>query len=134
MENPEKSASNETLLKAAQRVRLCVRLMGAALILACLERGGAFWAWGAFFGLVIVEINLHLLGSFLKAASMWRGSGLRPTLTRFYLAFGLTALACFLVVRNEWGHPAGFLIGLLSFALGLLAALLSLAAFPVKPS
>lgn len=123
---------NAALLASAQRVRTGARLAGALIIVLCFALGGKIWAWGAWMGAFLVEINLGFLYRFLQRAQDWSGTGLRPTLFRFYLAFGATALLCFLVIRNQWGHPLGFLLGLLSFAVGLGAGLISLTVRPVK--
>lgn len=128
-ESPEQNAA---FLAAAKRVRLCVRLAGLLSVLIAWYWGGRAWAWGAWLGAFLVELNMAILWRFLKRAHQWRGSGLRPTLFRFYLFFGATAIFCFLVIRNSWGHPVGFLLGLLSFMLGFFAALLTLAARPAK--
>jgi uncharacterized membrane protein YkgB len=73
----------------------------------------------------VVEINLSLLIRVLSRSSAWRGRSLWPTIFRFYLAFGLTIAVCALVVINKWGHPLAFLLGLLSFFIGLVLALVS---------
>ncbi len=121
---------NAAFLAACKRVRRSVRLAAGLAVLLSWGWGGRFWAWGALLGAFLVEINMGLLWRLLQNAHQWRGPGLRPTLTRFYLAFGATALACFLIIRNHWGHPVGFLLGLFSFVLGLALALVSLAARP----
>ena len=109
----------------ARRVRTCARLAALALAGICLAHGGTFWLLGALLGGLLVEINLSLLVRTLARAGDWQGRSLRPTLLRFYLAFGATIAACIVVIRAGWGHPLAFLMGLLSFLVGLFLALLS---------
>lgn len=123
---------NQTFLASFTRVRRCVRLAGGLGLLFCFWWGGHDWAWGAWLGTFLVEVNMSLLWKLLKRAHQWRGPGLKPTLLRFYLFFGVTAFLCFLIIRNNWGHPLGFLLGLLSFIVGLGLGLLTLAVRPVK--
>lgn len=114
----------------AVRVRNCSRLAALALMLACAAVGGLYWKdWlaGAFLGGLVVEINLSLLVRTLIKSVSWKGPSLWPTLLRFYLTFGATIVVCILVVRNHWGQPLAFLLGLLSFFLGLALGLISLA-------
>jgi hypothetical protein len=80
---------------------------------------------GAALGWLVVELNLDLLLLALRRAPHWPGRALKPFLFRFYLAFGATALVCFLAIRQAWGHPLAFLLGLLSFFFGLGLALIS---------
>lgn len=109
----------------AGRVRWCARL--AALVTAgiCAAVGGWEWLIGALLGGLLVEANLSLLRRAMIRSAGWRGRSLWPTLIWFYLAFGGTAVACFIVVRGHFGHPLAFLLGLLSFFAGLSLALLS---------
>ena len=109
----------------ARRVRTGARLAALALAGICLAHGGSFWLLGALLGGLLVEINLSLLVRTLARAGDWQGRSLRPTLFRFYLAFGATIAACILVIKSGWGHPLAFLLGLLSFMIGLFLALLS---------
>ncbi|MDR1043826.1 MAG: ATP synthase subunit I [Candidatus Adiutrix sp.] len=109
----------------ARRVRAGARWSALALSLAGLAGGGPSWFLGVVLGGLLVEINLNLLVRTLSRAAAWQGRSLRPTLTRFYLAFGATAVACVLVIRGGWGQPLAFLLGLLSFVAGLFLALLS---------
>lgn len=114
----------------AVRVRNCSRLAALALALACAIVGGPYWKdWliGACLGGLVVEINLSLLVRTLIKSASWKGPSLWPTLLRFYLTFGATIMVCVLVVRNHWGQPLAFLLGLLSFFLGLALGLISLA-------
>lgn len=114
----------------AVRVRNCSRLATLAIMPACAAVGGLYWKdWliGALLGGLVVEINLSLLVRTLIKASSWKGPSLWPTLLRFYLTFGATIVVCILVVRNHWGQPLAFLLGLLSFFLGLALGLISLA-------
>ena len=119
----------------ARRIRACARLAGLGLAAACFAVGGSHWLLGAVLGWLVVEINLSLMVRTLTRSADWRGRSLRPTLIRFYLAFGATGLACFLIIRNGWGQPLAFLLGLLSFFLGLSLGLISLALKkPAQPS
>jgi len=125
-------ASEITPAAGARRVRLGTRLAALALAGAALALGGAGGLAGALLGGLLVEANLSLLVLTLDRASEWRGQSLQGTLARFYLAFVLTALVCFLVVRFHWGQPLAFLAGLLSLIPGLALALLSFALSPPK--
>ncbi len=70
----EKSeCEHAAFLAAAKRVRLCVRLAAGSAVLLSLLWGGKLWAWGAFLGGALVEINLGLLWRLLKNARQWRG-------------------------------------------------------------
>ena len=117
-------------LAGARRVRFFTRLSALAIMAACVFVGGADWpVWlvGAFLGGLVVELNLNLLLRFLDKASNWKGRSLWPTLLFFYLSFGASIVICVLVVRNHWGHPLAFLLGLFSFVIGLSLGLISLA-------
>ena len=111
----------------ARRVRWCARLVALVMAGVCLIIGGEYWLAGALLGGLVVEINLGLLVRTLAGAANWRGRSLWPTLLRFYITFGATIVACVMVIRNNFGHPLGFLLGLLSFFIGLVLALLSFA-------
>lgn len=117
----------------ARRVRNCARLVGLALALGCALKGGPDWFLGAALGWLVVEINLSLLVRTLARSPRWRGRSLRPTLAWFYLTFGATGLACLLIIRNGWGHPLAFLLGLLTFFFGLVLGLVSLAVKKAEP-
>ena len=117
-------------LAGARRVRFFTRLSALALIAVCVYIGEADWPdWviGALLGGLVVEVNLSLLLRFLARASDWKGRSIWPTLLFFYLSFGASILICVLVVRNHWGHPLAFLLGLFSFIVGLALGLVSLA-------
>ena len=126
------SASEISPGAGARRVRLFTRLTALALAGAALARGGAEGLIGAALGGLVVEANLSLLVLTLDQASQWRGRSLGGTLARFYLAFAVTALVCFLVIRFRWGQPLAFLAGLLSLLPGLALALVSFAVSPPK--
>lgn len=114
----------------AVRVRNSARLASLGIMLACAAVGGLYWQnWliGALLGGLVVEINLSLLVRTLIKSASWKGPSLWPTLLRFYFTFGFTIVVCILVVRNHWGNPLAFLLGLLSFFLGLALGLISLA-------
>ncbi|UQZ87903.1 hypothetical protein C4J81_01180 [Deltaproteobacteria bacterium Smac51] len=128
----EARRQSENLLAAAGRVRWCARLAALAVIAAGLVMGGPSWALGAVLGGLVVEINLGLLTRLIRRAAEWRGPSLGPTLMRFYLTFGATIIVCVLIIRNHWGHPLGFLGGLLSFFVGLVLALISMAVRPLQ--
>ena len=117
----------------ARRVRWCVR--SAALVMAgvCAVIGGEEWLIGALLGGLVVEFNLSLLIRTLARSANWPGRSLGPTLVRFYLIFGLTIVVCVLIVRSHFGHPLAFLLGLLSFLIGLGLGLLSFAVSRPKP-
>jgi hypothetical protein len=106
-------------------VRLWARSAALALAGAGGLLGGPDWLAGALWGGGLVEINLSLLLRFLNRAPDWRGRSLKGTLAGFYLAFAATALVCWLVIRQHWGHPLAFLLGLLSGFIGLSLALLT---------
>lgn len=116
------------LVAGARRVRLLARLAGLILVTAGAAFGGPLWLKGGFLGWLVVELNLDALIRTLVRAPQWRGKSLWPTLLRFYLIFGATVLACFLAVR---GHvylgiqPLAFLLGLLTFFLGLVLGIIS---------
>ena len=119
----------------ARRIRTCARLAGLGLAAASFAVGGPHWLLGAVLGWLVVEINLSLMVRALARSADWRGRSLKPTLIRFYLAFGATGLVCFLIIKNGWGQPLAFLLGLLSFFLGLSLGLISLALKkPGRPS
>ncbi len=118
----------------ARRVRWCARLAGLILLVVCAVIGGEYWGTGAFLGWLVVELNLGLLVRTLARAPAWRGRTLWPTLARFYLTFGATVVVCILIIRNNWGHPLAFLLGLLSFFAGLVLALVSWAFKKPGPS
>lgn len=86
---------------------------------------GQKWLIGAMLGWLVVEINLGLLIRTLVRSSQWRGRSLWPTLLCFYFIFGVTAGVCLVVIRNHWGHPLAFLLGLLTFFAGLVLAIVS---------
>lgn len=114
----------------AVRVRGCARLAALLIAALCAVLGGPprlGWLLGALLGGLVVEINLSLLVRMLVRSPNWRGRSLWPTILRYYLAFGFTIIVCVVVVRNHWGQPLAFLLGLLSFFIGLALGLLSLA-------
>lgn len=114
----------------AARVRCFARLTTLVVMTVCAVLGGQGWTnWliGALLGGLVVDINLGLLLRTLMKAAEWKGRSLWPTLLKFYLTFGATVVVCILVVRNQWGHPLAFLLGLLSFFIGLSLGLVSLA-------
>ena len=109
----------------AGRVRWCARLTALVTAGVCTAVGGEPWLIGALLGGLVVEINLTLLIRTLTRAARWQGQSMWPTLIWFYLIFGATALVCLVVVRGGFSHPLAFLLGLLSFFIGLVLALLS---------
>lgn len=111
----------------ARRVRLFARLAGLAVAVTGLVLDLPGWLLGAFLGWLLVEVNLDFLVRTLVRAPLWRGRSLWPTLLGFYLLFGATGLACFVIIRQHWGHPLAFLLGLLTFFAGLVVGLFSLA-------
>ena len=111
----------------ARRVRWCARSAALVIIGVCAVIGGEEWLIGAFLGGLVVEINLSLLIRALARSANWAGRSLGPTLVRFYLIFGATVAVCLLIVRSHFGHPLAFLLGLLSFLIGLGLGLLSFA-------
>lgn len=116
------------LIAGARRLRLFARLAGLALVVAGAALGGRLWLTGGLLGWLLVEINLDLLIRTLVRAPFWRGRSLRPTLLGFYLLFGATVLACFILVRGHASfglHPLAFLLGLLTFFAGLVLGILS---------
>ena len=115
------------------RVRFMARLVAVVVAGAAWAVGGESWLVGAMFGGLVVEVNLTLLKHTLGRAKGWHGRALWPTLLGFYLAFGATVGVCFLVVRQNWGHPGAFLMGLASFFVGLVLALLSFTIKRPKP-
>lgn len=115
------------LIAGARRLRRGARLWTAAVAVVCGFMDGLPWFVGALLGGLVVEANLGLLLRFLSRAAEWRGTSIWPALIRFYFFFGATAVVCFLIIRNQWGHPLAFLLGLLSFFAGLVLALISLA-------
>ncbi len=121
---PAESRPDEAVA-GARRVRWCARLAALVLAVVCVIIGGRYWLSGALLGGLVVEINLGLITRTLSRAAGWRGRSMWSTLIWFYLCFGLTIVACVLVVRNHFGHPLAFLLGLLSFFIGLALALLS---------
>lgn len=126
------------LIAGTRRVRLLARLAGLMLAAAGAAFGGQLWLKGGLLGWLVVEINLDLLILTLIRAPQWRGKTLRPTLLRFYLLFGATALACFMAVgQHEYLgiQPLAFLLGLLTFFVGLVLGLLSFVAKkPERPA
>ena len=115
----------------ARRVRWCARMVALVTIVVCASGGGVPWLVGALLGGVLVEITLSLLVRVLSKSANWRGRSMWPTLGRFYLLFGLTAVVCVIIIRSHFGHPLAFLLGLLSFFIGLVLGLLSF--IVVKP-
>ncbi len=117
----------------ARRVRWGSRLAGLGVAAISLVLWGRFGLAGALLGWLVVEINLGLLVRTLIRSADWRGRSLWPTLIRFYLTFGATIVACVLIIRNHWGHPLAFLLGLLSFFAGLVLGLVSCAVKKPEP-
>lgn len=113
------------IIAGSRRVRGFARLTGLLLAVAGWVVGGREWMIGALVGWLVVEINLGLLIWTLVRAPQWRGRSLWPTLISFYLVFGATAAACLVIIRNHWGHPLAFLLGLLTFFTGLILAIIS---------
>lgn len=113
------------IIAGARRVRGFARLAGLLLASAGWVAAGREWMIGAMSGWLVVEINLDLLILTLVRAPQWRGRSLWPTLISFYLVFGATAVACLVIIRNHWGHPLAFLLGLLTFFVGLILAIVS---------
>lgn len=113
------------IIAGARRVRGFARSTGLLVAVAGWVVGGREWMIGALSGWLLVEINLGLLIRTLVRAPQWRGRSLWPTLISFYLIFGATAAACLVVIRNNWGHPLAFLLGLLTFFAGLILAIVS---------
>lgn len=109
----------------ARRVRWAARLAGLGVAGLGLLLWGESGLTGAFWGWLVVEVNLGLLVRTLVRSADWRGRSLWPTLIRFYLTFGATIVVCVLIIRNHWGHPLAFLLGLLSFFAGLVLGLVS---------
>ncbi|MDR1922234.1 MAG: ATP synthase subunit I [Candidatus Adiutrix sp.] len=120
-------ADAAALLASFQRLLAAVRLCACVAIMACWLGGGAQWFQGAFLGGLTVEVNLRFMRRMARNSPGWRGTSLAPTLVRFYLLFGVTALSCFVIVKYEAGHPLAFLAGLSSFFGGLVLGLISLA-------
>lgn len=116
----------------AGRVRCCARLAALITVVGCAIVGGAQGLIGALLGGLLVEINLSLLMRTMSRSANWRGRSMWPTLGRFYLVFGFTAVACVIIVRSQFGHPLAFLLGLLSFFFGVVLALLSFIIFKPK--
>ncbi|KXS55989.1 MAG: hypothetical protein AMR96_05150 [Candidatus Adiutrix intracellularis] len=109
----------------AKRVRFFARLTALVTIAATLRNAGTDWLTGVIWGALVVEINLSLLIRVLSHSATWLGHSLWPTIFRFYLIFGFTLAICALVIINKWGHPLAFLLGLLSFFIGLVLAIFS---------
>ena len=120
------------LIAGTRRVRLWTRLSSLVLAGGALVLAGAGGLVGAALAGLVVEANLSLLVLVMDRAPQWRGTSLKGTLARFFLAFAATALACFLVVHFQWGRPLAFLAGLLAPILGLALALISIAVSPLK--
>lgn len=112
------------------RVRFFARLAALAFIVTAMILGGLDWLAGAVLGGLVVELNFGILNRSLCRAVNWKRGSLWPTLLWFYLTFGVTVVVCVLAVRYHWGHPLAFLMGLASFFMGLVLALLS---FIIKP-
>lgn len=109
----------------ARRVRFFARLTALTTVAVTLRSAGTDWLAGVIWGALVVEINLSLLIRVLSRSAAWLGHSLWPTIFRFYLVFGFTLAVCALVIINKWGHPLAFLLGLLSFFIGLVLALFS---------
>jgi hypothetical protein len=127
-------ADAAALLASFQRVLTAVRLCACAAIMACWLGGGLQWLQGAFLGGLTVEVNLRFMRRLARNSLSWRDTSLAPTLARFYLLFGLTALSCFVIVKYGAGHPLAFLAGLSSFFGGLVLGLISLALWKLPAS
>jgi peptidoglycan biosynthesis protein MviN/MurJ (putative lipid II flippase) len=112
-------------LAGVRRVRWAARLAALAAAGAGASLWGEYGLAGAALGWLVVEINLGLLARLLARAASGGGRSLWPVLIRFYLTFGATITACVLVIRNHWGHPLAFLLGLFTFFAGLTLALVS---------
>lgn len=113
------------IIAGARRARFFARLAGLLAVVAGAFSVGQQWLLGAGLGWLVVEVNLDLLIRTLVRASRWRGRSLWPTVLWFYLVFGVTAGACLVIIRNQWGHPLAFILGLLSFFVGLVLAIFS---------
>lgn len=126
------------VVAVARRVRWVARLYSVVMVVVCLSLGGEYWEYwlrGLFLGWLLVEINLSILVYALGRVDGWSKATFWPLLIRFYLLFGATIATCILIIRNEWGFPLAFLLGLLSFFIGLVGALVSLALKkPQQPS
>lgn len=112
-------------IAGAKRVRWAARAWVLVAALACLIVEGRHWMAGVLLGGLVVELNLALLLRTLARAGQWRGRSLWPTVIWFYVLFGCTIIFCVTVIRSGWGHPLGFLLGLLSLFGGLAVALVS---------
>lgn len=114
------------VVAGVRRVRWGARLYSLGLAVVCLVEGGGYWLRGLFLGWLVVEINLSLLVYALQRADSWRKKTILPLLIRFYLVFGATVVVCILIVAHDLGFPLAFLLGLLSFFMGLVGGLVSL--------
>lgn len=114
------ATDNMTLPAQIDLLRLVYRVMCLAALLALAGLRMPQFLLGAALGWLLVEVNLWLLKVAVVRLAASQGSSLKAVLAKFYLAFGATALTCFLVVRFDLGHPLAFTGALL----GLLPALM----------
>ncbi|MDR1870589.1 MAG: ATP synthase subunit I [Deltaproteobacteria bacterium] len=79
---------------------------------------GASWALGAFLGGGLVVGNAFLLRRALATAKPGRlDKSFWWSVAYFYLAFFITALICFVVIKYQIGNSLAFILGLSTFIL-----------------
>ena len=71
------------------------------------------YALGVFLGGVLVTVNFHLLARTLrKALTPPQLSSPTRVLIKYYLRFLASGVILFILIRGEWVHPVGLVIGL----------------------
>ncbi len=109
-----------------KKMRLAVRLWALFVLAVSFQIWHYAGSWGALGGALLVEINLDIFIWSLEKNQKQKTApvSLRGTLVKFYLLMTLTALACFLFIKLNLGHPFAFLAGLATFFLGLVSSIL----------
>jgi hypothetical protein len=83
----------------------------------------ASYAWGFFFGGLLVTVNFHLLTRTIKKAfTPPHISSHHIVLIKYYIRFFVSAVIIFLLIKSNIVHPVGLVIGLSVVVASIMAA------------
>lgn len=83
----------------------------------------ADFAWGIFCGGLLVTINFHLLARTLKKAlTPPHLSSHNVVLVKYYIRFMVSAVIIFFLIKSNFVHPIGLVLGLSVVVASIMAA------------
>jgi len=83
----------------------------------------ADFARGIFFGGLLVTVNFHLLARTLKKAlTPPHLSSHNVVLVKYYIRFMLSAVIIFILIKGNFVHPVGLVLGLSVVVASIMAA------------